>query len=78
MINNENAEIGGPRLSHIDLAGLPMQLRIELVDFYEFLIKKYHIDDKSKAPQTKFELFLERPIQVSQLEPWTRDELHER
>ena len=78
MLNNEKAEINQPQLSQINLTGLPQQLQLELIDFYEFLIKKYHVINQPLEPQIKFKRFLDNPIQVPQIQSWTRDELHER
>ena len=78
MLNNEKSEISQPQLSQINLTGLPQQLQLELIDFYEFLIKKYHVSNEPLEPQTKFKRFLDNPIQVPQIQSWTRDEFHER
>jgi hypothetical protein len=78
MLNNEKTDINQPQLSYINLIGLPQQLQLELIDFYEFLIKKYHVDNESLETQTNFKRFLYNPIQVPQIQSWTRDELHER
>ena len=45
MLNNEKAEISRPQLSQINLTALPLQLQLELIDFYEFIIKKYHVNN---------------------------------
>jgi hypothetical protein len=78
MLINEKTDIKQPQLSQINLTGLPRQLQLELIDFYEFLIKKYHVSNELLEPQAKFKRFLDNPIQVPQIQSWTRDELHER
>ncbi|MFI3194190.1 MAG: hypothetical protein QX195_00080 [Methylococcaceae bacterium] len=78
MLNNEKTAISQPQLAQINLAGLPSQLQVELIDFYEFLIQKYHINEKALEPEPSFKRFLDTPIQVPEIKTWTRDELHER
>lgn len=78
MSNNENTANNQPQLSRINLTKLPVQLQVELIDFYEFLIQKYHIENDNSQPNTHFRKFLESPLQVQEIKPWTREELHER
>ncbi len=78
MLNNERTATSQAQLSQINLTGLPQQLQLELIDFYEFLIQKYHVNTDYPEPETPFKHFLDAPIQVPQIQSWTRDELHER
>jgi hypothetical protein len=78
MSNNENTANNQPQLSRINLTKLPVQLQLELIDFYEFLIQKYHIENENNQPHTHFRQFLESPLQVPEIKPWTREDLHER
>jgi len=78
MLNNEKSAISQSQLAQINLAGLPLQLQVELIDFYEFLIQKYHINEKAPEPETSFKRFLDNPIQVPEIKTWTRDELYGR
>jgi|GEM_PF-768714 hypothetical protein len=65
-----------PALSTLNLATLPLQVQVELIDFYEFLIKKYNLNVENDK-NTQFKKFLDTPIQVTELQTWTREELHE-
>ncbi len=69
-----------PQFSNINLTKLPIQLQIELIDFYEFLLNKYQLTTEIKQTEqnTKFKNFLAHPIQVPELKTWTKEELHER
>lgn len=69
-----------PNLSTLNLTKLPVQLQIELIDFYEFLLTKYQLttEIQQTEPNTKFKNFLAHSIQVPELKTWTREELHER
>ena len=69
-----------PQFSNINLTKLPVQLQIELIDFYEFLLTKYQLTTEIQPTEqnTKFKNFLAHPIQVPELKTWTREELHER
>ena len=78
MFNHEQTATNQPQITHIDLTGLPVQIQIELMDYYEFLITKYQVETGKSEPQAKFRQFLDNPIQVAQLESWTREQLHER
>ena len=72
--------ISTPQLSSLNLTSLPLQLQIELIDFYEFLLKKYDFNPEIETPtqNTKFKKFLANPIQIPESQTWTREELHER
>lgn len=78
MQNHENKTDKQPQLSQLNLTNLPVQVQIELIDFYEFLIQKYHIESENNQPHTHFRQFLESPLQVPEIKPWTREGLHER
>lgn len=69
-----------PNLSTLNLTKLPVQLQIELIDCYEFLLNKYQLNTEiqQSEPNAKFKNFLAHPIQVPELKTWTREELHER
>jgi hypothetical protein len=77
---SQQQTLTSPPLSTLNLATLPLQLQIELIDFYEFLLQKYKFTPETKVieEKSKFKNFLANPIQVSELQTWTRDELHER
>jgi signal-transduction protein with cAMP-binding, CBS, and nucleotidyltransferase domain len=62
-------------MQNIELNRLPLQAQTELLDFYEFLLQKY---TKTQPKNNQFEQFLSTPIEVEQLQNWTREELHER
>jgi len=58
-----------PELSTLNLAALPLQVQVELIDFYEFLIKKYNLNTENENDKnTQFKKFLETPIQVDALQ----------
>jgi hypothetical protein len=64
----------------LNSTALPLSLQMELLDFYEFLLKKHNLisEIKTSATKNRFKNFLANPIQVSVLQTWTREELHDR
>ncbi len=56
---------------------IPFQVQTELLDFYKFLLQKY-TEIKSIPRNNQLEHFLSTPIEVEQLQNWTKKELHER
>ena len=61
----------------LDLSKLPKIAQYEILDFYEFLIKKYSIEQDKNALSKRFEEFLAEPIYVEHMQRFSREELHE-
>ena len=65
----------------LDISSLPEHAKIELLDFYEFLCKKYgglKSVQKSENPRSRLKKFLSEPVFVQKIESFSREELHER
>jgi hypothetical protein len=60
----------------IDLTILPDSARRELLDFYEFLIRRY--GKKGKGKTTRYGRLVSKPLKVSNIVIPLREELHER
>lgn len=59
----------------LDLSILPDSARVEVIDFYEFLISKYQKETRSKDKINWSKLV---PREVVPFKPMTRDEIYER
>ncbi len=63
----------------LDLSVLPESVRIQLMDFYDFLLTKYVAQPQlQEVKKHRFARFLNEPIKVKQVQTFTREELHER
>ena len=65
----------------LDLSSLPEHAKIELLDFYEFLCKKYgelKLDQKFEDPRSRLKKFLSEPVFVQKIQSFSREELHDR
>jgi len=60
----------------IDLTILPDNARRELLDFYEFLIKRY--GKKGEGKTARYRRLVSKPLKVSNIVIPLREELHER
>ncbi len=71
------------RDSIIDISTLPDIAKIEILDFYQFLINKYgsssqQVTQEAKPKGERFSKFLSNPIKVKEFHIYSREELYER
>ena len=66
--------------SNLDLSGLPLNARQEIIDFYSFIISRYQSKTtiRSVAPKNKFSKFLSTTIKTDNFIMLNRDERNER
>ena len=65
----------------LDLSVMPPHARTELLDFYEFLCRKYGCEEIVLLPKQRkppFSAFLADPVLVKKITEFSRDDLHER
>ncbi len=66
----------------LDISSLPPDAQAELIDFFEFLSKKYSVSfetfSEKENKKSRFKSLLECPIKVDNIIKLSRDEINER
>jgi len=65
------------RHKNLDISLLPPRARLKLLDYYDFLKKKY-VPQKTVETASRFNGFLNQPVIIKKFKTLSREQLHER